>query len=315
MNKSEFRKDIISGEWVLVAGGLKKKPNFFVEKKAKVAPKKSCPFENLSSDFVTIIPNKYPILTPHKTCPIPIPEKPYEKMGGVGFQEVVITRDHDRSIGFMSRDEISLLLAAYLERYKALKREKCVEYILIFHNNGPTAGATVGHPHSQILALPIIPLDVSRSLAGSGNYFKKNKKCAHCELLKKELSDNKRIIFENKNFICISPFASHVSFEMRIYPRAHNSNFENISDEEKDSFAEMMQVTFAKLKNAMNNPDYNFFIHTAPAKMKNIRHYHWHLEILPRTNIWGGLELGSGTEVIKIPPEEATKIFRSAKSA
>src|SRR3989344_4385519 len=176
---SEFRKDIVSGEWLLVAGGLKKKPNFFAVKKAKPAPKKNCPFENLSSEFVTVIPNKFPILTPHKICPMPIAEGPYQKMGGIGFQEVLITRDHNRSLGFMTQREIQLVIEAYLQRYSALKAEKCIEYILIFHNH---------------------------------------KKCVHCVLLKKEFKDKKRIIFKNDLFVAISPSASHVSFETRIYP-------------------------------------------------------------------------------------------------
>src|SRR3989338_1418534 len=108
-------------------------------------------------------------------------------MKGGGFQEIVITRDHERSLGFMNNDEISLDVKTYIERYKALKKEKCVEYILIFHNNGPTAGASVGHPHSQIFALPIVPTDVSRSLAGSEKYFSKHKICVHCAVMKKKI--------------------------------------------------------------------------------------------------------------------------------
>jgi UDPglucose--hexose-1-phosphate uridylyltransferase len=320
MAQSEFRKDIVSGEWVLVAGSLKKKPNFFEQKKPQLPPKKNCPFEDISSvekkyksDFVSVIPNKFPILTPHKTCPVPLAHGPYKKMNGVGFQEVVVTKDHARSVGYMNEAEIQEIIQSYIERYKSFKKEKCIEYILIFHNNGPTAGATVGHPHSQILALPIIPLDVSRSLNGSAEYFKREKKCAHCEIIKKELKDNKRIIAKNKDFVVLAPFASHVSFETRIYPLKHGSNFESISLNEEKSLAEIMRIIFSKIKNGMNDSDYNFFIHTAPVNSRD-RHYHWHLEILPRTNIWGGLELGSGTEVVKVPPEEAAAILRKAKA-
>lgn len=313
MMPSEFRKDIVSGEWILIAGGLKKKPNFFAAKKARPAPKKRCPFENLSSEFVAVTPNKFPVLAPHKICPVPIAEGPYQKMAGVGFQEIVITKDHNRSLGFMKTDEILLVVEAYIERYLALKSEKCVEYILIFHNHGASAGATVAHPHSQILALPVIPLDVYRSLFGSARYFQKHGKCVHCVLIKKEFKDKKRIIVKNKFFVAIAPYASHVSFETRIYPLRHNSNFEEISTSEKKSLSDILRIVFAKMKNGMNDTDYNFFIHTAPTKARNSGHYHWHMEILPRTSIWGGLELGSGTEVIKVPPEEAALILRKAR--
>lgn len=323
MTRSEFRKDIVSGDWILVAGGLKKKPNFFAKtfKRPRIS-KKGCPFENvakghkliLSSEFAKVVLNKFPILTPHKVCPIPLSEAPYKKMAGVGFQELVITPNHSRSLGDMTKEEVLSVLEAYLSRYQALKKEKCIEYILIFHNHGPSAGATVPHPHSQILALPIIPLDVSRSLSGSASYFKKYSRCVHCAILEKELRDKKRIIYKNRDFIAIAPYASHVSFETRLYPLKHGSNFEDMSQAEKENFADMMRVVLAKLKNGMNDTDYNFFIHTAPVKADHVKHYHWHLEILPRTSIWGGVELGTGTEVIKMPPEQAARILREAKT-
>ena len=325
---------------MLVAGALKKKPNFFAKSvRRQQVSARNCPFENpqktqkinplfwlarpqakgvarekISSWFLQVLPNKYPILTPHKVCPVPLRDKPYEKMDGSGFQELVITRDHERSLAFLTKEEILLVLESYLARYLALKNEKCIEYILIFHNNGPSAGATVAHPHSQILALPIIPLDVSHSLRGSSRYFQRYKKCAHCSILKKELAAQQRIIYLNRHFIAICPYASHVSFEIRVYPLKHASNFEEITFPEKESLADIMRSVFHKLNNSLNNPDYNFFIHTAPTKARRMRPYHWHLEILPRTNIWGGVELGTGTEVIKMPPEEAARLFRKAKA-
>ena len=339
MNSSFFRKDIVSGDWILVAASLKKKPNFFSKAlRRPQSSRKGCPFENpqksshdqplfwcsrpgisgparekFSSWFVQAVQNKFPILTPHKACPISLSEGPYQKLGGAGFQELVITRDHERSLGFMTREEISLVIKTYQSRYLFLKDEKCVQYILIFHNSGPSAGATVPHPHSQILALPIIPQDVGRSLLGSKRYFHRHKKCVHCAMLKKELSDRKRIVYKNKDFAVLCPYASRVSFEIRLFPLKHNPNFENMSDSECAALTDAVQKTFAKLKNGLNDPDYNFFIHTAPVKERHAGHYHWHIEILPRTAIWGGLELGTGIEVVKIPPEEAAKILRQAR--
>ncbi len=347
MISSEFRKDIVSGEWILVASAIKKKPNFFAKSlRRPKASRRLCPFEDLqksqkvaplfwsprpnlggpsrmklSSWFLQVVPNKFPVLTPHKArltdgqvCPVSFSEGPYQKLGGVGFQELVVTRDHGRSLGFMTKTEIEAVLAAYRERYFVLKKEKCVEYILIFHNNGPTAGATVAHPHSQILALPIIPPDVGRSISGSKRYFHEHRRCAHCDMLKKELKDNARIIYQNKDFVVLCPYASRVSFEIRLFPLKHNPNFENFTEDQGASLADAMRITFAKLKNAMNDPDYNFFIHTAPAKGRHTRHYHWHIEILPRTSVWGGVELGTGIEIIKMPPEEAARILRKAKA-
>lgn len=339
MKNSYFRKDIVSGEWILVASGLRKKPNFFRKgPKRSVISKTECPFENpgktngvvplfwlprpgaderergkIASWFVQAIPNRYPVLTPHRVCPVSIPDGPYEKMSGVGFQELVITRDHTRSLGFMSHREIHLVLLTYKSRYLALKNEKCVEYILIFHNNGPTAGATVPHPHSQILALPITPADVLRSLDGSSRYFAEHKKCVHCAVIQKEQKDGTRIIYKNKDFIALCPYASKASFEIRIFPLRHDPDFESLGENEFENFADVMKTTFGKLKDRLGDPDYNFFIHTAPVARKKFESYHWHVEIIPRTSIFGGVELGTGMEIIKVPPEDAARILKSSR--
>ncbi|MEK7084914.1 MAG: DUF4931 domain-containing protein, partial [Patescibacteria group bacterium] len=269
--------------------------------------------ENVSSWFGQVSPTRYPVLTPHRGCPTPLADGPYARMEGAGFQEIVITRDHKRSIGFMSREEISLVFSAYRARFLALKDERCVEYILIFHNNGPAAGATVPHPHSQILALPITPADVSRSLAGSERYFEKYKKCVHCTGIKKELRDGARIIYKNKSFVSLCPYASRASFEIRIFPRRHDPYFESMEEGEFGEFVDAVEATFRKLKEALNDPDYNFFIHTAPVSGKKFANYHWHMEILPRTATYGGVELGTGMEIIKMPPEEAARMLRKAR--
>ncbi|MBI2609695.1 HIT domain-containing protein [Candidatus Giovannonibacteria bacterium] len=335
---SEFRKDIVSGDWILVASGSAKRPHFLKEDRRKKTSIKKCPFEDpqksgngdalfwrplptasgenrekFSSWFVQVVKNKFPILNPHKVCPVTVKNGSEQSFGGVGFHEIVVTRNHARSLGFMTREELKLVLETYRERYRALSSEKCVEYVLIYHNNGLKAGATVGHPHSQIVALPIIPTDVKRSLDGSSRYYEKHKRCVHCTVIKDESRAKKRVIYKNKHFIVICPYASHVSAEIRLFPITHNPRFEDMHEAQYDSFVEAVRVVFAKLNKALHDPDYNFFIHTAPPKSKNYKHYHWHFEILPRTNIWGGVELGTGIEVVRILPENAAKILRAAK--
>jgi UDPglucose--hexose-1-phosphate uridylyltransferase len=169
------------------------------------------------------------------------------------------------------------------------------------------AGASVEHPHSQIAALPIIPPDVSKSIEGGISFFKKHGKCVHCAMLEREIKEDKRIIFKNNYFITVNPYASKVQYETRIFPLKHNSNFEEISDDELLFLAQALKDALVKLGKALKNPDYNFFIHTASARVKNASDYHWHLEILPHTYKWAGLELGSGIEAITVSPEKATE--------
>src|SRR3989344_1597200 len=326
----EFRKDIVSGDWVLISTDIQKKPVFFKKAESRPLPKSQCPFESARKSkqekillwmprprgksfkdwWIQIFPNKYPVVARSNICP---PLKKcgiHEKKIGVGFQEVVVTRSHERHFALMALGEINLVLEAYQSRYQALASEPCVDYILIIHNHGSRARATVPHPHSQIFAIPIIPPDVKRSLEGSHNYFRGRKRCVHCDILKNELKEKERIIYQNKRFIVLAPYASRVSYEVRIFPKFHESRFEVIDRKQRGDLSDALKIIFYKIFKKLRNPNYNMFIHTAPPKERHAEHYHWHLEILPRLATWGGLELGAGIDVVKISPEETAKLLR-----
>ncbi|MDP2695820.1 MAG: DUF4921 family protein [bacterium] len=336
--KSELRKDIVSGEWVLVAAGRAKRPQ--VKKGVVVKEsKKGCPFENpqakgqngdplfwlprpsgaktqakktLKDWFVQAIPNKYPAVFNHPTesCPEISPQHMASSIDGYGSHEVVITRDHDRSIGKMNTAEAQLVIETYVARYRAISQDTCTRYVHIFHNHKREAGASIMHPHSQIISFPIVPPDINHSIEGSRQYFKKHKSCVHCAMMAWERSQKKRIVAENRDFIAVAPYASRVSFEVRIYPRKHGAHFERISNAQKFSLAEMMSWVFGSLLKELNDPAYNFFIHTTPVADGASDHYHWHIEILPAIGHLAGLELGTGIDVATFPPEEVASLLK-----
>ncbi len=206
---SEFRQDPVSGDWILLApfrsGGHK------FEGRAKMElSKDKCPFENPSKFgnappvlvyqkedkndwFLQIIPNKYPAVG-QGDYDLIHQKGLYKTQTGAGFHELVIFRDHDRYLADFTKEEIKKVLLAYQERYRSLAKEKCVKYISIFHNHGKEAGSTVPHPHSQILALPIIPPDVSHSISGSRRYFREHNRCARWQMMNGERKEKKRII-------------------------------------------------------------------------------------------------------------------------
>lgn len=340
--RSEFRQDLVSGDWILVAAKRLEYSKKIVKKKLAEEIKKTekeieneikkCPFEDpqksgngapilvfnnfgdriteINNDwFLQIIPNKNPSLETHYSiCPKEEKTELFSKINAVGFHEVVITRDHNRKIADFLEAEIQILIKAYKERYLKLAEEKCLKYILIFHNNGKDAGASVNHPHSQILATPIIPPDVGRSLNGCNIYEEKHKKCVHCEALEWELKQGERIIYQNSEFIAFCPYASHFNFEIRIFPLKHRKNFELIQENEIAALSNIFKQMFEKIRDKLQNPAYNFFIHTAP--INYLYDYHWHIEILPRISVWGGFEFGTGIEVIVVSPEKAAEILK-----
>ncbi len=329
-NISELRKDLVSGTWVAIATGRAKRPEMFKRKKKDLPPpssEKDCFFCNLEksgqlpptmvvkkgNDWTTIsIPNKFPAfsqrgdLDAHEVGPFSV-------INGIGFHEVIITRDHYNQIGLLPVEWVKEVIDVYQARYIALMNRKFVNYISIFQNQGPSAGASVYHPHSQLIALPVIDPDIHRSLEGSWNYFRANRRCVHCTMIEWEIEQEERIVYQNSEFVAMCPFVSKSAFEMRIYPINHKAYFEKITDHEKEKLADVLRVALKKVYNGLGDPDYNYFIHTAPCDGKSYDHYHWHLEIFPKTSVWAGFEIGTGVEISTIKPETAAKFLKDIK--
>ena len=339
---SELRQDIVTGDWVVVATGRARRPHAFARRvPERPQPSAGCPFERLlprallvydragerfrltgkdrryleRSWLLQVVSNKYPIFAPAVRCPSARAIGPYRWQRGAGFHEVVITRDHTRPIAAMTSGEVATVVRAYRQRYLALKDEACVAYISIFHNHGREAGASVSHPHSQIVAIPVIPPDVGRSLSGSAAYYRTHRRCVHCVMLAFERRKRTRIIYENGEFTVFCPFVSRSAFEVRIFPRRHQPEFEAIDDRHTASAADALRVALVKLDRGLKDPAYNFFIHTAPtADGRSSPHYHWHIEIVPKTAVWAGFEIGTGIEISTTSPEAAARYLRGVRA-
>lgn len=326
---SELRQDLVSGDWVVIALLRGKRPHAFFGKPASMKqPKSQCPFEDgiekekplARYDYhnkkkgwsVVAMPNKFPAFV-HGVCGTFIQEGPYRMTEGVGFHEVFIFRDHKRFIPDCTQEEVENLFRAYRERYRTVSEDACVAYASIFHNHGREAGASLAHPHSQMIALPVIPPDVSRSIHGSARYFREHGTCVHCEVIQYELRVKDRIVAQNERFVMVVPYASKIGFELRIFPKIHQSSFGMMQDEDIPMVADMLKKGLAKLRTGLNDPAYNFFIHSAPDGEQHA-HYHWHIEIVPKTSVWAGFEIGTGIEISSISPEDAAAYLKKIKA-
>ena len=328
---SELRSDPLSRDWVIIATGRGRRPETFQKERNKkdVSSEKNCPFcfteeekpllvfssgkksKKFAKNWTTIsVPNKYPALIPSNFLDERKEGPYYKKMNGVGFHEVVVTRDHKKSLAQLPLDHVIEVINVYQERYLDLMNEPFVKYISIFHNHGKEAGASIFHPHSQIIAAPVIDPDLNSSLSRSEKYFQETGKCIYCQITDWDRKDRRRIVFENKGFVVICPFASKAAFEVIISPKEHSPYFERISDEEKKYLAEAMQVSLRKLYKGLNDPPYNFYLHTAPSDGRNYSFYHWHMTIIPKTATWAGFELSTGIEISTIEPEIAAQYLK-----
>lgn len=333
---SELRFDLVSKDWVVIATGRAKRPESFrKEKKFQIKmTEKDCPFCNIESqeppvliyshgkkislsekipeNWTTIvIPNKFPAFLPYPKLEKEIEGNLYQKMNAVGFCELVITRDHEKSLALLPLENVKEVFDAYQERYLSLMKKIFVNYISIFHNHGPEAGASQPHPHSQIITTPLIDVDLKKALFNSKRFYKKTGKCLYCQMNKWEMKTKKRIVFENKDFLALCPFASKSAFQVIISPKKHLPYFEKITEKEKWNLVEAFQVVLKKIYKALNDPAYNFYLHTSPCDNKKYPYYHWHWTILPHTGIWAGFEIGTRIEISTIEPEKAAEYLKN----
>jgi UDPglucose--hexose-1-phosphate uridylyltransferase len=324
---SELRQDLVSGDWIVIAPKRVKRLGQLLKKEKRIkTPKRDCPFENPQKSgngepiliyknshdwLVQVVQNKYPAFVP-KTHEIKIrKDGPYSTIEGAGYHDLVITKGHDKNFPALGEKEANLVFRAFVERYKMMAEDPCSAYVSIFHNWGPRAGATVYHPHYQVIAIPVVPPDVNHSLNGSLNYFKKNKKCVHCVMLEHERKIKTRVVYENKEALVFAPFVSREPFEMRIFPKRHFPYFEDTPEAVMKMTVDALQTALKKIEKKLGDPDYNFFIHTAPAiNKKKYGHYHWHIEVQPKISVSAGFELGTGIEITVVDPDDAARILR-----
>lgn len=245
----------------------------------------------------------------------------YDIVTGIGAHEVVIeTPEHKVSLSDYTSKTLFNIFKAFKLRIIDLRQDIRFRYIFAFKNYGFNAGATLIHPHSQIIAMPVIPDLVVSMLKSAKTYFEQKERCLVCDILRMEYRSNERIILENADFVAMCPFASFSPFETRIYPVKHTYDFTKINDNELLSLSNIVKEIFARLDRSLNGPDINMVIHTAPSLNKRPAHpeywnsifydYHWFLEIIPRISGYAGFEWATGFNINMVKPEEAAKFLK-----
>ncbi|HTU00945.1 MAG TPA: DUF4931 domain-containing protein, partial [Candidatus Sulfotelmatobacter sp.] len=196
------------------------------------------------------------------------------------------------------------------DRVLDLKRDQRFRYILIFKNYGRAAGASLEHPHSQLIATPIIPKRVREELDGAKEYYDYKERCVFCDIVRQELSQGLRVISENDDFVAIAPFAARFPFETWILPKAHRAFFEDGEKHEYVSLSRLLRDVLLRMEKVLTNPPYNLIIHSTPLRETDSRYFHWHIELMPKLTHVAGFEWGSGFYINPTPPEEAAKYLR-----
>jgi UDPglucose--hexose-1-phosphate uridylyltransferase len=329
----ELRKDPIVGRWVIIATDRAKRPvpiRFelppttdgscpFCEGSEKETPHEILAYRDRGSHpnergwRVRVVPNKYPALQIEGDLQ-KRGEGIYDKMNGIGAHEVIIECPfHETTMANLSEENIREVLWVYRDRLVDLKKDPRLVYGMVFKNVGAAAGASLEHTHSQLIVTPIVPINVWEEMSGSLEFFNYRGRCIYCDMIHQEGASDKRVVLDTPNFISFVPYASRFPFETWILPKNHNSHYENIQKNELDELGTVLKTILLKLEVGLDQPAYNYIIHTSPFDTQLLPHYHWHLEVIPRLTRVAGFEWGTGFYINPVPPEQAAVFLREVK--
>ncbi len=329
----EMRQNRFTKEWVIIATERAKRPEELSVKRT-TAPLPSysptCPFcpgneamappevfRIAGSDGkwrVRVTPNKFAALSRDGQ-----PERKFARsrrtINGVGIHDVIIEgTDHALTMAFFSDDQLADVLRTYKSRYDEVSADPRIAHVTIFKNHGLAAGTSLEHPHSQLLATPVMSHQVRGRLLEALRHYDEYGECIFCEVIREELAEQHRIVVVTDHFVAMEPFASPTPFCTHIYPLRHMASFGHISGPEIVDLARVLRRVLAKLYVGLHDPDFNYTIRTAPAENAGVTYYHWYVSIIPRLTRVAGFELGSGMFINTVLPEAAAEFLRNVKA-
>lgn len=337
----ELRHDPLQKRWVIIATERGRRPTDFTIKD-EPANETICPFCEGHEDktppeiyairkhgthpngpgwWVRVIPNRFPALGVEGTLDrrgVGV----FDAMNGIGAHEVIIeTPHHHVNLSDMPVADVERVLLAYQERIRDLIQDQRLRYILIFKNHGLSAGASLSHPHTQLIATPVTPKNVAMELESAMQHYHAKERCLFCDIINQEIMEEDRVVSMDAHHVVLTPFASRFPFETFIAPRQHQHDFTLATREQIASLAHTLQSTLVRLKVSLDDPPYNFVIHTAPNTTMKPRRpgywqtiefdFHWHIEIIPRLTRVAGFEWGTGFYINPTPPEAAAEYLRN----
>ena len=328
----ELRKDPVVGRWVIIATERAQRPSDFAAEPVRPHGT-ACVFCEGREDQTPpeilagrppdgqpngpgwtyrVVANKFPALRIEGELE-PVGEGLFDRMNGVGAHEVVIeTPLHGASLAGLPVDAVADVMLAFRERMLDLKKDPRFAYVLVFKNHGEAAGASLEHPHSQLIATPIIPIMVFEELAGSAQYYALKERCVWCDLVRQERRGGGRMILESQEFVAVAPFAPRFPFETWVLPGRHRAAFEDSTEEELRAVAGILGELLRRMNRVLGEPPFNFMLHTAPFREAQLESFHWHLEVIPKLTRVAGFEWGSGFFINPVPPEDAAEALRAS---
>ncbi|MBF0559526.1 MAG: galactose-1-phosphate uridylyltransferase [Nitrospirae bacterium] len=327
----ELRLNMITREWVIVAKDKLKKPENFIKpdgKRKHPAYLDICPFcpgneekspgevyriHDESGWKIRAILNKFSILSQNGERQR-VNTGLKKSVNGVGIHEVVIdTPFHNQIMATMTVDHLKEVVQTFKERMFALYEDPRVEYVIIFKNSGHDSGTPVEHSISQIVGMPITPLEVRARTENQMRFFDDTGECLLCKTLSDELNDGLRVVCNTDHFLSFVPYAALSPFHLWVFPKRHSGTFTGIRSDEMWDLALNLKTTMAKVYYGLENPDFNFVLRSGRPSNCDSEYMHWYISLVPRVSTLTGFELGTGMFINPLAPEESANFLRRVR--
>ncbi|MCL5047252.1 MAG: DUF4921 family protein [Firmicutes bacterium] len=316
-----LRHDPLSGRWIAISSDRINRPNFSPIVSKDLSEEAPCPFcpgneeatppalETYHEDgrwLVRVIPNRFPAFSGQDSFVLQHHGPVFIDAPATGIHEVLIlSPSHNTTWADFSTQQSDLVMFAIKDRIKAHQSTPGLRYSQAIVNAGREAGASLHHPHGQLMGIPIIPKEL---IEEQGNFARFSGDCLLCVAAAVEESAKERLVHAGEHAITVAPYWSGSPYELLIVPRHHEAHLSNSSKEELSAIGKEIRDGLKALKSHMGDIAYNVVFHSAPYRSTTL--FHWHIHILPKLTTLAGFELGTGLYINIVTPEEAAENLR-----
>jgi UDPglucose--hexose-1-phosphate uridylyltransferase len=328
----EIRLNPVTGDWVIIATERARRPEEFVKRRdhpmlpihsascpfcpgnEEMTPKETFRVADGNGDWlVRSMPNRFPALTPEGEL-VHRSEDGHAVVSGVGRHEVIVeTPRHDLGAALLPVSQLERVLSAYQHRFRAFYQDRRIEHVILFKNHGEGAGTSLQHSHSQVVGMPVMPVQLRNRLEEALRHWSDHGECVYCRCLSEELREGVRVIAQNASFVAFVPHAALSPFHQWVFPKRHSAYFGAVSETELADLATLLAEVLARLHFGLDDPDYNFVIRSLSPADATVKHFHWYLSLIPRVSKAAGFELGTGMFINTALPEASAAFLRNVR--
>jgi UDPglucose--hexose-1-phosphate uridylyltransferase len=193
----------------------------------------------------------------------------------------------------MSDTQRQAAVAMYHRRHTQLIGNAGIKSVTLFRNHRRGGGASLRHPHAELIALSMIPPRLQSMTKWACHCYDATERCVTCDEIAFERNDRRRIVEETRSFLALVPFAATVPSEIRLVPVRHQASFAAMNEGECADLGILSGRTLRRLAVVHGDLPYNLILDSVGCFDREAVAFHWRLRITPNLATWGGFERGT----------------------